>query len=116
VCESPSSPRGNDRAHLLPTVRNTNVETYDDRGFLAWDDRFEALRDPRGIRDIQVLRESIETIVRSAGTDGCGRAALLEAWYRFLVDPRRPNAWSCAMAIRPGRASTTCCSSSGRPF
>jgi hypothetical protein len=31
-CEAPQFPEGNDRAHLLPTVRDLDVETYRDQG------------------------------------------------------------------------------------
>lgn len=90
-CEDPEWPTGNDRGHLLPTVRDSHVATYRSKGFLAWDNRLEPLRDPDATRDLAALRKSIETIVASAGTAGCGFEAPLEAWYRFLVDPKPPE-------------------------
>jgi hypothetical protein len=86
-CESPETPNGNDRGHLLPTVRHSNLDTYQGKGFLAWDDRLDALRDRAGTRDVAALRKSVEAIVESAGSEGCGYEEPLEAWYRFLVDP-----------------------------
>jgi hypothetical protein len=100
-CESPASPTGNDRAHLLPSVRDLDVETYEGKGLLAWDNRLEALRDPGGTRDLGVLRKSVEAIVESAGSDGCAYEEPLEAWYRFLVDPEPP----LRVAVRNGSST-----------
>lgn len=85
VCTSPSD---DDHAHLLGLERD-GVPSYDDRGFLKWDP--DAAASPPGESDVQAFADSLETMIVSAGENGCGYEAPLEAIYRFLVDPAPPT-------------------------
>jgi hypothetical protein len=84
-CED--QPRGNDKAHLLPFVRDGLLETSssNNQGFLVWDP--EAKQTPPGETDIATLISKFQAQVDAVGEDGCGFEAPLEAAYRFLVDP-----------------------------
>ncbi|HEX6767229.1 MAG TPA: hypothetical protein VF103_17145 [Polyangiaceae bacterium] len=82
----------NDRAELLPAVRN-GLYSYDATGFLVWDPRSpRPFPDPHPRVSEHEARLSdfigdFASHVRAAGERGCGYEATLEAWYRFLVDP-----------------------------
>lgn len=79
-------PRGNDRAHLLPFVREGLLESsYNQQGFLVWDP--QGKQSPPGETDINALVAKFQAQVDAVGEDGCGFEAPLEAAYRFLVDP-----------------------------
>lgn len=70
----------NDRAHLMPSVR-PELTAAGDSGVIKW----------RGDQEeIPSLIEKIQEQVLAVGTRGCERQAPLEAWYRFLVEPRPP--------------------------
>ncbi len=79
-------PRGNDKAHLLPFVRDGLQDASSNgTGFLAWDP--DAKQSPPGETDIATLISKFQAQVDAVGEDGCGFEAPLEAAYRFLVDP-----------------------------
>jgi hypothetical protein len=72
----------NDAAHLITRTRDgATAPTWNDTGFLAWDPGGTGESDPLA------LVSNFRSIVTGAGESGCGFAAPLEAWYRFLVDP-----------------------------
>ncbi len=75
-----------DMAHLLGSVRS-GLRSYQNLGFLAWDNRPEAARDPNATNDVGTLTTDFANMVSATGTRGCGLEAPLEAWYRFLIDP-----------------------------
>jgi hypothetical protein len=85
VCTSPSD---DDHAHLLGLER-PNVPSYDDRGYLKWDP--DGVASPPGENDVQAFADALETMIVSAGEQGCGYEAQLESVYRFLVDPEPPQ-------------------------
>jgi hypothetical protein len=67
----------NDKAQLLPTVRD-GLGSDD---FLTWD---PAAADPDANA---ALTSDLVTQIFTASQRGCGYEAQLESWYRFLVDP-----------------------------
>jgi len=76
-----------DMAHLISRrAGGGSVPTWQSKGFLNWDP--QAHDTPPGESDSDALAASFVDLVRGAGEDGCGFEAPLEAWYRFLVDPR----------------------------
>jgi hypothetical protein len=77
VCGDDPAPPKNDRARLLPAVR-PSLPSHQDLGFLAW----QAGSDPGPL-----IADTTQH-VQAAGELGCGFEAPLEAWYRFLVDPK----------------------------
>jgi hypothetical protein len=97
-----SGPQGkasnNDHAHLLsrkdpenPDPSGGQVETYQNKGFLAWDPAQKL--SPPGTKEIgdtngaSGLVPTLRDLVTGVGQKGCGFEAQLESWYRFLVDP-----------------------------
>jgi hypothetical protein len=82
-----SDPKEDDHAHLLPLER-TGVPSYDGKGYFKWDP--DHLASPRGEDDVQAFAASLEATILSAGENGCGYEAPLEAVYRFLVEPNPP--------------------------
>lgn len=81
-------PRDNDHAQLIGVMRG--VPTWNNSGFLRWDPAQAAV--PPGTPVLADLEQSVLSLVASAGDQGCGYEASLEAWYRFLVDPEPPLA------------------------
>ncbi len=81
-------PAKDDRGELIAPLRG--VDSFNNLGFLAWDDRGDALRVPNTINDLPTLISAFTPIVTATGETGCGYEAPLEAWYRFLVDPMPP--------------------------
>jgi hypothetical protein len=80
------SPRGNDKAHLLPFVREGLMDASSNgQGFLVWDP--DGKQNPPGETDIATLITKFQAQVDAVGEDGCGFEAPLEAAYRFLVEP-----------------------------
>lgn len=78
--------RGNDKAYLLPFVRDGLMEaSTNGQGFLAWDP--DGKQNPPGETDIATLISKFQAQVDAVGEDGCGFEAPLEAAYRFLVEP-----------------------------
>jgi hypothetical protein len=73
------NPTQNDRAHLLPAVREE----------LTGADDFAALKvEPETeLEDYEAFVEEVVATLNAAGETGCGFEAPLEAWYRFLIDP-----------------------------
>lgn len=92
VCTTPSD---DDHAHLLgqlnPTIRTdamgNALKPYDANGFLKWDTTSPAKYNPRGDSNADMFTAKFTDMVKSAGENGCGFEASLEAWYRFLIDP-----------------------------
>lgn len=71
----------NDRAELLPNVR-TGLPEGEAAGFLRWNG---------GSADDQdALIDAFSAHVVGVGDRGCGYEAVLESWYRFLIDPEPP--------------------------
>ncbi len=88
ACTGVVSPSENDRAHLLDRVVDGSAErvpTYEGLGFLAWDPNQQ--KTPPGENDVGDLVDHLSAIVAGIGERGCGYESILEAWYRFLVDP-----------------------------
>jgi len=75
----------NDKAQLLPTVRD-GLEGADD-GFLFWDPNDADEHHSHQ----QVFAGDVQSELTAAGEHGCGYEAQLESWYRFLVDPEPVN-------------------------
>ncbi|MBN1611903.1 MAG: hypothetical protein JW940_35055 [Polyangiaceae bacterium] len=106
-----------DHAHLLTANLRpgpTMPATYDNAGFLNWDNR--SAGDPRkatppGISDIGTLTRDFTALITAVGEEGCGYEASLEAWYRFLIDPDPPAAVSfdpnSNMTVRSAEADAT---------
>lgn len=71
----------NDRGELLPKVR-PGLPEHDPAGFLRW----------RGaaVDDEQAFIDDFTAHVTGAGETGCGFEAVMEGWYRFLIDPEPP--------------------------
>ena len=65
--------------------RGLPVDPYLNKDFLQWDPggRYDA----DGEDDATEFVSHVKDIVMGVGANGCGFAAPLEAWYRFLVDP-----------------------------
>ena len=84
-----------DNAHLLGTLPRGNVPGISSAGFISW----------RAGEDELAAATSFAALVNAVGEDGCGWEMPLEAWYRFLVDPR-PYAQlervDCPSGSRPG--------------
>ncbi len=82
-------PTMNDGGRLVARAPGGGViDTYDGRGFLAWDP--DARADPPGSDDLSDLSRKLGDMIVGAGTRGCGFESTLEAWYRFLVEPEPP--------------------------
>ncbi|MBK8253274.1 MAG: hypothetical protein IPK82_11485 [Polyangiaceae bacterium] len=89
IC-SPKSPSydaiQDDKGRLISRIlTGGNVETYQGKGFLAWDPS-QALVPP-GEADEAVVLGKLDQMVHGVGLGGCGFEAPLESIYRFLVDP-----------------------------
>ena len=89
IC-SPKSPSfteiQDDKGRLLSrSPLGAPVDTYDGKGFLAWDPG-QALSPP-GETDEGALLSRLDQMVRGVGAGGCGFESQLESVYRFLVDP-----------------------------
>ncbi len=79
-------PEENDRGWALGRIRpELNAESYQEWGFLAWDQ--EAKANPPGDTDLATLIGKFQHQVDVVGENGCGYEAPLEAAYRFLSDP-----------------------------
>lgn len=81
--------RMEDMAHLVarsPINPSQPLPTWQDKGFLYWDPTQQGV--PPGETSTLALVDRFASIVRGAGQDGCGFEMSLEAWYRFLVDPK----------------------------
>ena len=92
----------NDMARLLARVdptQATEVETYQNLKFLAWDPAQKLA--PPGEADVDAdsaadsngtaLVPTLRDMVLGVGQIGCGYEAQLESWYRFLIDPTPPQ-------------------------
>jgi hypothetical protein len=86
ICVAPSA---DDHGQLLGIIR-PSVPNWNASGFLAWDP--EQKLSPVGTADAAVLAADLAKTVEAAGDKGCGYEAVLEGWYRFLVDPEPPAA------------------------
>lgn len=85
------NPRQADMSHLIdrnnPNDPNSKEPTWNNKGFLFWDNTNPEKYSPPGDKDVNALVEKFKRIVQGTGQDGCGFEAVLESWYRFLVDP-----------------------------
>jgi hypothetical protein len=101
------SASNDDKGHLLartdPGASGTPVETYQGKGYLAWDPTQKLVGEVGvpdqgdGEADLDVdttadlnntnLLKQLTDMVIGAGQIGCGYEAQLESWYRFLIDP-----------------------------
>jgi hypothetical protein len=82
-----------DRARLLgtPGLRDSLV-SWNGQGFLAWDpDSNQPRNQPQGMSSPTELVGAFQNMVTAAREDGCGYEAVLESWYRFLIDPEPPE-------------------------
>ncbi len=73
-----------------PDGRNQNAhpkKTATGKDFLSWGSGLAANDAGETVAE---LSKPFEALVRSAGENGCGYEATMEAWYRFLVDPEPP--------------------------
>ena len=96
----------NDRGRLLirgprvegAGVKFTEVKTYNNAGFFAWDPDQKAA--PPGEGNAETLKSEFTKVILGTDQIGCGYEASLESWYRFLVDPNPPA------SITPGSTPT----------
>ncbi|MEB2313277.1 MAG: hypothetical protein OZ921_12955 [Sorangiineae bacterium] len=82
------NPTQDDKGHLVGLTR-AGLNSYQNQGFLAWDP--SAKYTPPGASDATQFSQDFTNMVKAAGESGCGYEAILEAWYRFLVDPNPPD-------------------------
>ena len=91
VCRAstPDTASNNDKGHLLartaPDGSGTTIQTYANKGYLAWDPG--APYSPPGASDAVAMVTTFKEMVLGVGQIGCGYESQLESWYRFLVDP-----------------------------
>jgi hypothetical protein len=93
-CGTTPNLTNNDKGHLVTRqdqCGNTNVPSYLDQGFLAWDPMGQLNPPGESISgDLQGttgLIPHLRDMVKGVGQIGCGFESQLESWYRFLVDP-----------------------------
>ena len=94
VCSRPES---KDMAHLLGSLERGSNAGSDEHGILSW----------RSGQPLEAFEGNVRTLIRAAGELGCGYEASLEAWYRFLLDPK-PYASLQRVPCRPGNTATDC--------
>jgi hypothetical protein len=94
-----------DGGRLLATVRpDSGLRSWNNQGFLAWDpDTTQPRNTPPGMTSADELRTAFEDMVGAASEKGCGYEAVLESWYRFLIDPDPPQ----EVVFDPGTLLTT---------
>jgi hypothetical protein len=99
VCTDPGD---DDHARLLGALRPMPGvgQTWNGTGFLAWDPEGE--KSPAGDSNGAMFSTKFTQMVTSAGEQGCGYEASLEAWYRFLIDPQPPELIEVASDNRAG--------------
>ena len=106
---TPDTASNNDKGQLLARTAadssGTAVETYQNKGFLAWDPtqklktydqggtsspapgEADIDADSAGDANTTALVPQLTDMVVGVGQVGCGYEAQLESWYRFLADP-----------------------------
>jgi len=91
VCATAATPDDHldDKAHLIGSVR-TGVASWNNSGFLAWDQNGKK-NNPPGESNPTALNMAFSSMIGAVGEHGCGYEASLESWYRFLVDPEPPE-------------------------
>ena len=85
---------GGDKGQLIatPGLRPEPLPSWNGQGFLAWDPDVARPRNaPPGMTSAVELATAFEDMVAAAGEKGCGYEAVLESWYRFLIDPEPPK-------------------------
>ncbi len=89
ACSGANNPTENDRGHLISRGGSGDaVPTYQNLGFLVWDpDTANPSHNPQGETSLAALNTNVQELVGGAGEVGCGYEAILESWYRFLVEP-----------------------------
>jgi hypothetical protein len=88
-CKADENPRENDRALLMPKVRE-GLPSWNGTGFSLWDPRGKYGAQSPGTSRVDALLADFEQVIEGVKDDGCGYESTLEAWYRFLVDPEPP--------------------------
>lgn len=95
---SPLNPQldrhNNDRAHLINRAgdNETPVQEAQPTNFLAWFPQVEA-NDGKPVPPVTAIRQAedlagrFQELVSGVHEYGCGYEAMLESWYRFLVQP-----------------------------
>lgn len=78
-----SDPTDNDKGHLLSRTSSGTAQTYQGKGFLAWDPGNAR----GGTTDAASLKSTLTDMVVGVGQVGCGYEMQLESVYRFLADP-----------------------------
>jgi hypothetical protein len=87
ACSDPAIAEVADMAHLITRKQSGGeASSYDGKKFLFWDP--EQKGSPAGESNSQAFLDNFTEVVRGTGQTGCGFEASLEAWYRFLVDPK----------------------------
>jgi len=94
VCERPEQ---RDMAHVLGSTERGAVASMNGQGFLEW----------REGADEAAFERDITATITAAGHTGCGYEASLEAWYRFLIEPK-PYASLARVPCSPGATTTDC--------
>ncbi|MFT3775832.1 MAG: hypothetical protein QM820_61595 [Minicystis sp.] len=89
-CDPSGGASNDDKGHLLSRIDAANpdagnVDTYNGKGFLAWDPK--QVLDPKGEATLDGTGDKLRDMVKGVGQIGCGYEAQLESWYRFLIDP-----------------------------
>jgi hypothetical protein len=80
------------RLLATPGLRPETLASWNNQGFLAWDpDTTQPRNTPPGMTMAGELRGAFEDMVGAANENGCGYEAVLESWYRFLIDPDPPQ-------------------------
>ncbi|MEO8181030.1 MAG: hypothetical protein ABI895_19515 [Deltaproteobacteria bacterium] len=67
-----------DMAHLMGSLTRGQMASANANGFLEW----------REGNNIDLFNSSFQALVSAVGEGGCGWEASLEAWHRFLIDPK----------------------------
>jgi hypothetical protein len=67
-----------DMGHLIGSLPRGQMANANANGFLEW----------RQGSNLDLINSSFQAMVSAVGESGCGWEASLEAWYRFLIDPK----------------------------
>ncbi len=91
-CDAATILSENDKGHLINRSDTDQgapaIEGWNGHKFLVWDPSTEApTHSPQGETDHEALIDKLGAMVAGVGEIGCGYESILEAWYRFLIDP-----------------------------
>ncbi len=92
ACDAATILSENDKGHLLNRSStdqgSPDVDGWNGKKFLVWDPSTEnPTHVPQGETVSETLITNLTTMVMGVGEIGCGYEAMLESWYRFLIDP-----------------------------